>query len=186
MDAGESKEVESAEDSVGCRNCQQPEIEPGYNFSLCRSCREQMAQRPLPQWIRGTAALVGVVLLLAFIRFPASLSAGIAFDRGHRAETSQHYTEAVTQYQKVVTRFPDSTPVLVRLCVVSFHAGQLDVTAHTLNKLQGRELSKEQADEVYTVSDKLEALVKQIEKLDKIGQAYNRSMLRSPQGAPTP
>lgn len=156
---------EAAEAEVaGCRSCGKPEIEAGYRFSLCAECRNTMARRPLPRWIIATTALVGCVLAVAFLLFPASLSAGVAFERGQRAEASHNYREAMTQYEKVVRRFPNSTPALGRLCVAAFRAGQYDLAAAAVDRLEGRKTSEKLADEINPIVEQLSDIFKKAEK----------------------
>lgn len=160
----DADETAAEPEVAGCRSCGKSEIEDGYRFALCAECRDTMARRALPKWIIATAALVGCVLAVAFLLFPASLSAGVAFERGHRAEARHHDREAMTQYLKVVRRFPKSTPALGRLCVAAFHAGQYDLAAAAVDKLQGRKTSEKLANEINPIVEQLTDIFKQAEK----------------------
>jgi hypothetical protein len=82
------------EEEKVCKNCGGVPEEGGYPLALCTPCRDTLSQRPLPIWITGVAAVVVLVLGLALIRFPASLNAGIAFERGRRAERAGNFALA--------------------------------------------------------------------------------------------
>ena len=181
-------EMKSGEvpEPTGCRNCGKEPTEPGYKVALCQQCRNVLAQRPLPKTITGAGAVVGLALLIAFARFPEALSTGIAYERGHRAEARHDYQAAVTQYQRVTARFPNSTQALGRLCVASFHAGQLDVTVDTLDQLKDREVSKELADEVKPIVGQLDALAKAMDKQESKGKARANVATPGAQGGAKP
>lgn len=136
---------------VGCKSCGNPAEQGGYEFPLCPPCRDLLSRRPLPGWIKGVSAVVVLVLLLAFTRFPASLKAGVAFEKGRRAEQAENYAVAVAEYQKVVDRFPGSPPALVRLGVAHYRAGDWHRALMTFEKLKGREISKSLAGEANQV-----------------------------------
>jgi tetratricopeptide (TPR) repeat protein len=130
-----------------CASCGQPS-EPGRSTPLCAGCRASLAMRPLPNWIKVSAAVLAVPFLLAIASFPSALAAGIAFERGRRAETSGDFPGAVEQYSKVVDRFPASTLAVARKGVAAFHAGQYEVAAEAFHKIAGQKASAEMAREV--------------------------------------
>src|SRR5438067_2153690 len=90
-----------------CRSCTKAEPEPGYEVPLCGSCRAALVMRPFPLWVTGTAALATLLLLVSFIRFPSAVQAGVAFERGRRDEEQRNYPAALSQYRRVLDRFPN-------------------------------------------------------------------------------
>jgi hypothetical protein len=143
------------EETNGCKNCGGPPEEGGYELRLCATCRDTLSQRPLPVWIWGVFGVVVLVLLAALARFPASVSAGVAFARGRRAEAAGDYPMAVSEYQKVADRFPDSTLALARLGIAHYRAGHVAEAVRALRALGGRETSKKLAREVNEVGGEL-------------------------------
>ncbi|HEX5324741.1 MAG TPA: tetratricopeptide repeat protein [Capsulimonadaceae bacterium] len=145
-----------AEEEIGCKSCGHPDTEPGYALSLCVSCRDKLARRPMPWWISASAVLVLLAVVVASASFPSSLSAGVAYERGKRAEASGNYALAAKEYGLVVRKYPDSTDALIRYGVSAYHAGELDEAAETFNKLSGQEVSDDQAKEVNPIITDLE------------------------------
>jgi hypothetical protein len=154
-----------APDPNTCGSCRQPHVERGYRSPLCSTCRTALARRPVPPWITGTGVLIAIMLAVALVKFPASLGAGLAYERGQRAERARDYARAVSEYERVVRRFPDSTEATARLGVAHFRAGHLLEAAVTLDKIGGRESpSKELASEVSQVWEEIEKKIKVEEK----------------------
>ncbi len=136
-----------------CASCGAPPEDTGYEFKLCTVCRDNLARRALPKWVVVSAFAVMLVLAYAFIMFPCALRAGIAFERGLKAEAVLDYGAAAAQYEIVVNRFPDSTLALSRLCVCQCKTGNGPGAAATLMKLEGREAPNELVDEVESAAE---------------------------------
>src|SRR5262249_61878610 len=94
---------------------------------------------------------------LALVRFPASLRAGIAFERGRRAEAARNYPLAATEYQIVADQFPDSTLALGRLGICDYRAGRLDQSFSIFHRLGGRETSPELAGEINQIAGEVQS-----------------------------
>jgi hypothetical protein len=138
-----------------CQHCGKAEAEPGNAMPLCGACRESLAQRPFPGWIRFSAVVVVALLAAAIIDLPASLRAGIAFKRGKRAEARGNFAAAIDEYKTVFDSFPSSTVVAVRLVVVCCRAGRPDAAAGPLQALQGKKLPQQKVGEVNRAIDEL-------------------------------
>jgi hypothetical protein len=77
-----------------CASCGQPE-ESGRQLPLCMGCRTKLAARPFPAWIKGAAAIIGLLMIVALVKFPSALSADVAYERGLRAEARRQFDVAV-------------------------------------------------------------------------------------------
>ena len=137
------------EESV-CKNCGN-QREDYYPFSLCKDCRDTLARRPLPAWIKIASVVVILILCYAFTKFPPSLRAGIVYERGREAEAHGNFSSAADEYAKVLEQFSDSTLVLARLGVSQYRAGRLEDAASTFHRIAGRKTSKELVAEVNAV-----------------------------------
>jgi len=136
-----------------CIICGQPLDSLTEGLPVCAGCYPGLVDRPLPRWIQVVTAFIGLVLVLSLVQFPLSLSAGIAFERGRRAEVARNYKLAEQQYAIVAKRFPSSTLAIARLGIVSYRAGDLLTAIKSFEKLGGRETSEELAGEVNAVAD---------------------------------
>ena len=151
------------EENAQCKNCGHPK-EVLYQFPLCKECRDILARRPLPLWTKLSFAMVILVLCFAFTRFPASLRAGIAFERGRRAEAVRNFSLAVDEYQKVLEQFSDSTLVLARFGISQYKADHLYEAASVFSKLAGRKTSKDLVKEVNTAIEEMNTRSNQTER----------------------
>lgn len=155
-----SVEGVNIEVSSCCENCGSETVERGYDLKLCPKCRETLANRPFPAWIKVMLGIIAILLVLALARFPDSLKAGIAFERGKRAEIVGDYARAAIEYKKVVAKFPNSALSLARLGIAYYRAGHFQEAADIFDKISGRETSKELADEVNRAIEEMESMIK--------------------------
>ena len=113
-----SSEHMQLEASLGYKNCGSNVTESLCNLQWCADCRNKLADRNFSTWATVTFGLVVVLLLVARTPFYSPLKAGIAFERGCRAESAGDYSKGVTEYRTAAERFPDSTLAQARLGIV--------------------------------------------------------------------
>lgn len=131
-----------------CKACGQPFEERGYQFPLCEKCRTILANRPLPKIVKAAFLCVLIILILSFTKFPDSLKAGIAFEKGRMAEDMGHFEIAALQYKKVVEYFPNSDLALARLGIAQYKSGKFPEATRIFSLLSGRSISKELTEEI--------------------------------------
>ena len=132
--------------------------EPDRSIALCAACRARLSSRALPVWIRLSAIVLFIPFLLAVSRFPSALAAGVAFERGQRAEAAGAFAVAVDEYTKVTQRFPSSTLAIARKGIAAFHAGQYQVAAEAFDAISGSEASSDIVREVNAAIDQMKKL----------------------------
>lgn len=152
--------------STVCRACGVEPFEPGHVAELCAGCRSKLANRPIPVGIRIAGYAVGAAALMAAALSPTSLTAGVAFERGRRAEEANDYAAAVKEYERVVARFPRSTLALGRMGISCFRDGQLQRAAAAFEKLGGRQADQKLVGEINQAIQEMEQLV---DRLDQEG-----------------
>lgn len=135
------EQVEENEEEQGCRKCGSMAIEEGYSFPLCHECRTSMARRPVPFKIKAVFALVLMIAFASLVTFPASLRAGVAYQRGIQAAKDKKFITAINEYDKVLTEFPNSTSVLAREFIAYYYNEQIDEASKTFDKISGKKLS---------------------------------------------
>jgi hypothetical protein len=128
-----------------CAQCRIQPSQPEYAAPLCITCREGLINFPIPVWVRALGALVVLVMAFSLVTYPGALQAGVAFERGQKAEKAGDFARAVAEYRRAVKRYPDSTGPLVRLTVAEYRAGNLKETVALLDRLQNRDLGSEEA-----------------------------------------
>jgi tetratricopeptide (TPR) repeat protein len=126
--------------------------------ALCGACRARLATRSLPCWVRASAGVLVIPFVFALARFPSALAAGIAFERGERAEAAGAFGLAVDEYTKVAQQFPSSTLALARKGIAAFRAGQYQVAAEAFDSISGREASADIVREVNGALDQMKKL----------------------------
>jgi hypothetical protein len=124
-----------------CRRCGGYAQFSGYAYPLCGQCRVELSSRPFPPGVWAFLAAFAIVFLLALLRLPGAVAAGVTFERGQRAEARGDFNTAADRYIAVIRRFPEATSVLVRGAVVSAEAGRAKEGHALLNRLRGRTLS---------------------------------------------
>lgn len=114
-------------DPTACMNCGAP-VEEGYRASLCSDCRDKLAARPIPPWMRLATVLILVPVVMSMERFPKALSVALALARGERAEVAGSPENAIAHYNKVLEVFPGSSHATMRRCIVL-------IRAHLINEI---------------------------------------------------
>lgn len=149
---------EAALNNQNCSSCKQNAPEEGYAASLCTGCRSQLVARPFPMWIKLATGVVSVILLFACFGIQEAFTSRLAFERGLKYEASGNYAIAISQYQKALQYYPDSTKILVRQTVAYFKNNDVMAAAATVKKIQGRKVDKETANEINGIIDKMTKL----------------------------
>lgn len=151
-------EEQPAEERKICSCCKENISEKGYSVDLCTNCRKNLAMRPFPLWIKLAAGAVGMIFLYAcVVGIGPSLNARIAYEKGLKAEASQNYTLAISEYKKAQQRYPNSIRILTRLAVVDYKNHDDMESSAIIKKIQGHKVNKETANELNRVIDQLAA-----------------------------
>ena len=140
--------VPSAEDAAPCAACGQPADQDRRVIPLCRDCRQSLSHRAVPLWVRAAGVVVGGYVAVSLIWLPAKLGAGIAFERGQRAEAAGEFARAASYYDATLEGVPDSTVALARSTITHWRAGERTQAARSLRQLEGRPLPSEVADDL--------------------------------------
>lgn len=140
-----------------CDACGSASVERGYQTHLCSDCRRRFSQRPFPVWIRVTSVGVLVAVVAAIVLSRTSLMMSIAFERGRRAEKQRQFADAAREYQKVVDQFPQSTLAVGRLGIAYARSNQPVLAIEQFEKLRGRDVDPQLADELKSARRRLEA-----------------------------
>lgn len=138
-----------------CKKCGVKPAQRGYAAPICAPCRAEMVRRPFPLWIICSAVVVAFAVIAAFVNFPGSLSAGIAYERGKRFDSQGNYVAAEREFRHVVDRFPNSVEPMARYAIASFHAGDGQTLAHALDRLEGKQMD-------HNLADQLQEIVRQL------------------------
>ncbi|NIM04842.1 MAG: hypothetical protein GTO55_02740 [Armatimonadetes bacterium] len=136
------------EERTVCEMCDNPPEDEGYELPLCANCRDELSRCPFPLWVKLISGLVLLLVLIAFVNFPSSLRAAAAFERGNKAKSKGNYPTAILEYERALARFPDSTVTMAPLAAACGWDGDLRKFAYYLEKLDGREIRADLADEI--------------------------------------
>jgi len=143
-----------------CNLCGGQPLSTVSQLPVCEPCRQKLIRRPLPLWIKTAAALIAILLMVAFVRFPAALWAGVHYERGQRLERAGKNDLAVAEYEEASRRYHTSTKLHLRFAVAAFKAGDIQKSAHELESLSGREVSRDEATEAQWLGDQFQRLMK--------------------------
>jgi|GEM_PF-1857165 len=144
-----------AQAADACSKCG-AHAEEGYAAPLCAHCRTSLSKWDIPKWVLASSFFVFLVVCYAISHFPATLNADIAYERGGRAEAAGDYARAVSEYRKVIDRFPDCTEVIARLGISYYHSGDIGHAIECLGRLDGREMSDDLMRELDSVVDEID------------------------------
>ncbi|WIV12635.1 tetratricopeptide repeat protein [Proteiniborus sp. MB09-C3] len=166
-----TEDIEKANDAdeiVACLNCSSSVVEPEYKAPLCSECRDKLSNRPIPLWIKAFFGIIFIVTILSLIMFPALLKAGVAYERGARAENERKYITAMNEYERVLNKYPDSTLVLAKLSIAYYENDKIDKAIDAIDMIIGEEAEEDLIDRIDTVMDNIATFYFLNEGLNKI------------------
>jgi tetratricopeptide (TPR) repeat protein len=168
QDQDTQEEQEAQEDQEGiCKSCGSTSVVEGYSIPLCKECREKYARRPIPAAIKIFASIIIAILIFSLVSFPKSLNAGIAFERGQRAENAKKYATAAKEYEKVVEIFPNSFIAAGKLFIAYVENQQFEKAEEAFSRIAG----KESSDSVETkIIDQANAAIAVLDKYSSTSQ----------------
>ena len=140
MDNESPHPQESSFESKVCASCSHPVIEPGYATSLCKDCRTQFINFPIPPGIKIFGAVLGVVLLFAMFSLPKNLTTGIHYQRGKDAIKEDNYFTAQRELNAVIKKVPAFLEAKEYLAIASFYNYDLETFAKLIQELQGKKI----------------------------------------------
>jgi hypothetical protein len=162
-----SQEPEDDFNPNACVGCGSKIVEHGHLTPMCAACRDKYSKFPIPVFVKVLLVLFIALAAAAFMKFPESLSAGVAFERGQRAEKAGNFQEAIKEYKIAKKKFEYSTMITGRIGISMYKDGDFSQAITVLNTLVGKEVNKELVKEVNSAFDDMEAKYKEMEKLEK-------------------
>jgi len=153
----ETPEVDTiSENETKCASCGSSDVVDGHSIPLCADCRRHFTHYPVPAWIKIMSVVILAVMVVALIQFPKSIKAGIAFERGKRAEDAKKYSTAAKEYKKVIEIFPDSFIAKGKLFVAYVKNGQIENAENAFEQIKGKKSTD--ADEKEIIKEANDAL----------------------------
>jgi tetratricopeptide (TPR) repeat protein len=163
----------------GCKSCGNLCVEEDYDLKLCKECRDKLSKRSIPIQIKLVSLLLIVVIFFSLSKFPHTISVGIEYERGLRAEKASKYITAINHYQNVVKEYPESDKALVRLYVSYYQDEKIDEAYKVYDQIAGespsnKKMKKELVDEVNETTSKLDTYYTPSKELyDKLKSQQN-------------
>ena len=128
---------EDADNSI-CSSCGRSPVVEGYSIPLCQECRQHFTRFPIPKWIKVFAVVILFFMTYSLVSFPKSLNAGIAYERGLRAEGEKKYMTAAREYEKAAEIFPASFIANGKLFVASVKNNQFELAEEAFARIEGK------------------------------------------------
>ena len=150
-----TKTSESGSRWQRCRSCGSALVEAGYELPLCSTCRTSLSRSPVPIGVKLVFAVALTLCGIAFARFPASVNAAVALERGARLEAKRQHFGAAVQYEKAVQQFPRATEATARLAICYFKAGLHQQSVELMVRLEGEELPEDTIAELDAILEEL-------------------------------
>lgn len=144
QDADTSADTDTASDTYTnndnsiCSSCGRSPVVEGYSIPLCQECRQHFTRFPIPKWIKVFAVVILFFMTYSLVSFPKSLKAGIAYERGLRAEGEKKYMTAAREYEKAAEIFPDSFIANGKLFVASVKNNQFELAEEAFARIEGK------------------------------------------------
>lgn len=195
-DQSDTEHQTSAADGneLTCSNCGGTPVVQGYSLPLCAKCRDYFTKYPVPGSIKIFALALLVIFIISMLFFPKSLKAGIAYERGLRAENEKKYITAANEYQKAVDIFPNSFIACGKLFVAhvkNYNFEQADAVFAMIEDKESNDSDEvkviDEANEAidflndyFNISDELMLMMQNNESLDTNCEALRDYTIQNP------
>lgn len=142
------------------------------NEKIREKCRNSFFKIPVPLWIKAAVLLSMAVIIYSHTVLPSALKTGIAYERGNTAQKEKRHITAIREYETVIKRYPDFTPVLARLAISYFYSERIGECRELLEKMADREAPDGLAEEVNGIVKKLNDMYFESNELSEAFKLY--------------
>ena len=123
-----------------CANCGNPAFLKEYPTKLCSECREKFIKFPVPKWLWLFAAALGVILLFSLFSVPKNILAGIALEKGKKAEKQHRFFTAQKEFEEVVEKQPSYIEAESHLMKAAFYNMDFVTFGKALKALEKKDI----------------------------------------------
>ena len=116
-----------------------------------------MPKKPVPLSIKILLPVLAALLISAAFIFPSVLKAGLACERGRKAQQEGRHSTAIREYGQAISQFPDSTVIIARLAISYFHNERIDECSELLDSISGRKLPDKLCSQVNGIVEKMDS-----------------------------
>ncbi len=152
-----SSPVAAGQQQKACISCGNPQILHGYPNALCEECREKYIKFPVPLWVKAFGGALALLVIFLLFNLPKTLSAGIGYERGIKAEEAKKYETEQQEMERVVQAMPAYTEAKAHLLIAAFYNNDLGTIAGMAQQLSGKKIDDEElfreTDAMLTKSD---------------------------------
>ena len=156
-----SQPVAAEQQQKACISCGNPQILKGYPNALCEECREKYIKFPIPLWVKAFGGALALVVLFLLFNLPKTLSIGIAYEKGVKADVAKKYITEQRQMEHVLQAMPTYDEAKARLLIAAFYNQDLPAMADASKKLEGKSFDNddELMNRANAIVDKLNSYV---------------------------
>jgi hypothetical protein len=123
--------------------------------------------RGFPVWIKLSAAVVVVLVLVSAVRMVPVFREATMLERAHRHLSEQKFAEAAAELAPIAARYPESTDLQLDVAEAQLRSENYPAAAEALVKIEGREVSKEQEERANGLAAELNSIAEKLEKKEK-------------------
>lgn len=124
----------------GCVNCGNPAVLKEYPTKLCSECREKFIRFPVPKWLWAFAGALGLLLVFSLFSLPENIAAGIALEKGKKAEKRHLYVTAQREFKKVIEKEPSYVEAQSHLMKAAFYNLDFGTFGMALKSLEKKDI----------------------------------------------
>lgn len=130
--------------------------------------------RSVPKWAEAVVLILIAVTLYSFTILPSAVKTVIAYERGNNAQREKRHITAIKEYETVMSRYPDFTPVIARLALSCYYSERIDECRDYLERIAQREVPHELKDEINGIVKKLNEIYFESNELSEALMLYGQ------------
>jgi tetratricopeptide (TPR) repeat protein len=130
--------------------------------------------KPVPKWVKAAVLLLIAAALYSFTILPSAVKTVIAYERGNNAQREKRHITAIKEYETVMSRYPDFTPVIARLAISCYYSERIDECRQYLERIGQREVPEELKEEINGIVKGLNDMYFESNELSEALMLYGR------------
>lgn len=121
-------------------------------------------------------ALAALLISCTFV-FSDTLEAGIACEKGWKAQQEGRHSTAIKKYEQALGQFPGSAVIAARLAISYFHNERIEKCTEMLNRIEGKKLPGKLVSQVNRIVEKLDSTYYESKELVEVLGLYGQEEL---------
>lgn len=141
-----------------CVNCGATEFSTHTKLPVCETCRMALVRFPFPVWVKLSAFLVLVMVVVSLLMSGERLQETLQITRAQKMAKQMRWEEAYQAYHAIIEKHTNDTDVMLSYAEAAIQSGHTQDAVNTMKSLAGRSADSTQMNRAQSVTFEIERL----------------------------